>query len=67
MDVKYESHLDHPITLSLFKTLATSTNLPDCVGYIGEEGLKAVKGMPLVNRGRLSKGPSEILIQIAAG
>jgi hypothetical protein len=55
VDVKYESHLDHPVTLSLFKTLATSTNLPDCVSYINEEGLIAIKGMSLLNRGRLSK------------
>lgn len=55
VDVGYQDKITYPVTLSLFKTLASSSNLPACVGYIGENGLKAISEMPLVNRGRLSK------------
>lgn len=55
MDVKFIQRLDHPPTLALIKLLAASAKLPPEVNYIGENGLKAIKGMQLVNRGRLSK------------
>lgn len=53
--MKFIQRLPHPPTLVLIKTLAASEKLPDAVHYIGEDGLRAIKGMQLVNRGRLSE------------
>ena len=55
VDVKFNKRMEHPPTLALIKQLAGCANLPDEVGYIGAGGLQALKAMPLVNRGRLSK------------
>ncbi|ORX40822.1 EVE domain-domain-containing protein [Kockovaella imperatae] len=57
VDVKFEKRLDHPPTLALVKQLASLPSLPEEAGYIGQDGLKAIKGMALVNRGRLSVQP----------
>lgn len=54
VDVKFIERLDHPPTLALIKLLAASSKLPPEVEHIGESGLQAIKGMQLVNRGRLS-------------
>jgi protein phosphatase-4 regulatory subunit 3 len=55
VDVKFVQRLPHPPTLALIKHLATVQKLPECVEYIGQDGLKAVQTMQLVNRGRLSE------------
>ncbi|KIR43540.1 hypothetical protein I307_03378 [Cryptococcus deuterogattii 99/473] len=57
VDVKFNRRLDHPPTLALIKHLATLSNPPKEVSYIGDHGLEAIKNMPLVNRGRLSVQP----------
>jgi hypothetical protein len=53
--VTYKSHLPHPPTLQLIKTLASLPTLPECVGYIGNDGWNEIKAMFLINRGRLSE------------
>ena len=55
VDVAYRSHVKHPVTLSLLKSIATAQNLPSCVEYIGQDGFKGIRDMALVNRGRLSE------------
>ncbi|OWZ63677.1 hypothetical protein AYX15_04405 [Cryptococcus neoformans] len=57
VDVMFKRRLGYPPTLALIKHLATLSNLPKEVSYIGDRGLKAIKNMPLVNRGRLSVQP----------
>ncbi|WVQ95335.1 hypothetical protein IAU59_002431 [Kwoniella sp. CBS 9459] len=61
VDVKFTRRLPHPPTLSLIKVLAAlpPSALPDEISYIGQDGLKAIAGMQLVNRGRLSVQPVE--------
>ncbi|THH31930.1 hypothetical protein EUX98_g2283 [Antrodiella citrinella] len=56
VDVTFESRLAHFIPLSLLKSVAgSSKNDPDeGLSYIGNQGVKAIKTMPLVTRGRLS-------------
>jgi hypothetical protein len=53
--VEFKSRVKHPVTLALLKLLAGSTDLPDSLSYIGEQGFKAITEMALVNRGRLSE------------
>lgn len=55
VDVEFKSRVKHPVTLALLKLLVGSTELPETLAYIGDQGLKAIKEMALVNRGRLSK------------
>jgi hypothetical protein len=55
VDVEFKSRVKHPVTLALLKLLAGSTDLPDSLSYIGEQGFKAITEMALVNRGRLSE------------
>lgn len=55
VNVKFVQRLEHPPTLVLIKHLATLSTLPESISYIGEKGLEALKGMVLVNRGRLSE------------
>ncbi|KAK1923178.1 EVE domain-containing protein [Papiliotrema laurentii] len=57
VDVRFTSRLTHPPTLALIKHLTSLPSLPAQVEYISPEGLKALKEMPLVNRGRLSVQP----------
>lgn len=57
VDVRFKRRLDYPPTLALIKHLATLSNLPKEVSYIGDRGLEAIKNMSLVNRGRLSVQP----------
>ena len=52
--MRFTSRLTHPPTLALIKHLTSLPSLPAQVEYISPEGLKALKEMPLVNRGRLS-------------
>ncbi|ORY28039.1 EVE domain-domain-containing protein [Naematelia encephala] len=59
IDVRFLSRLQYPPTLALIRYLASSTSLPDEVQYIGQKGFQALKGMALVNRGRLSVQPVE--------
>ncbi|WWC65291.1 uncharacterized protein I303_107908 [Kwoniella dejecticola CBS 10117] len=59
VDVKFRQRLSYPPTLSLIKTLASSSALPSEISYIGRDGLDAIKSMQLVNRGRLSVQPVE--------
>jgi len=59
VDIRFIRRLEHPPTLALIKLLAQLSSVPDESKYIGPEGLKALKGMALVNRGRLSVQPVE--------
>lgn len=54
VSVRFLERLPHPVTLAAVKSLVGLAAPPDGVGYIGVEGLKAVQGMALINRGRLS-------------
>ena len=53
--MRFVERLEHPPTLALIRYLASLSSLPIEVDHIGEDGLRAVKGMALVNRGRLSE------------
>lgn len=57
VNVRFVSRLKNPVTLAWVKKLAGSAGPPEGVSYIGADGLKAIKDMPLVNRGRLSVQP----------
>lgn len=57
VNVRFVRRLEHPVTLAWVKKLAGLSEPPEGVKYIGKEGLKAIKEMPLVNRGRLSVQP----------
>ncbi|WVQ86120.1 hypothetical protein IAT38_008288 [Cryptococcus sp. DSM 104549] len=59
VSVRFKTRLQFPPTLALIKYLASCSSLPEEVGYIGKEGLDAIKTMQLVNRGRLSVQPVE--------
>ncbi|KAI0711049.1 PUA-like domain-containing protein [Cerioporus squamosus] len=54
VDVTFGSRAQHFVPLSLLRTIASSPDVPEEVSYIGEDGAKAIKGMALVSRGRLS-------------
>lgn len=64
VDVTFKERLPYPPTLALIKYLAGCSDLPGNVRYIGTDGLKAIKGMQLVNRGRLSEFSSVIFIYL---
>lgn len=57
VSVRFVERLPHPVTLAGVKSLVGLTAPPEGVAYIGEDGLKAVQGMSLINRGRLSEFP----------
>ncbi|KAI5114659.1 hypothetical protein M0805_007770, partial [Coniferiporia weirii] len=64
VDVTFKARCAHFVPLALFKRLAAleasaESDLPPDVAYIGEAGVRAIKGMALVNRGRLSVQPVE--------
>ncbi len=44
VDVTFVSRAKHLVPLSLLRTIASSTDVPEEVSYIGEEGAKAIKG-----------------------
>jgi len=56
IDATFLSRAEHFVPLSLLRHIAESarSDPPDEIAYIGTEGMKAVKAMPLVTRGRLS-------------
>ncbi|KAI0832829.1 DUF55-domain-containing protein [Trametes gibbosa] len=54
VDVTFIDRAPHFVPLSLLKSIATASDLVEEVSYIGDEGAKAIKGMALVTRGRLS-------------
>ncbi|KAH7931337.1 DUF55-domain-containing protein [Leucogyrophana mollusca] len=56
IDATFVSRAQHFVPLSLLRYIADSSGAepPDEVGYIGAKGVKAIKAMPLVTRGRLS-------------
>ncbi|KXN89517.1 Thymocyte nuclear protein 1 [Leucoagaricus sp. SymC.cos] len=56
VDLKFTARAKHFIPLALLRHIADSTaNVPpEGIKYIGEDGVKAIKGMNLVTRGRLS-------------
>jgi hypothetical protein len=64
VDVKFVSRVEYPPTLHLIKHIASLNSLPDEINYIGTVGLKALKEMGLVNRGRLSVYSSESVVQL---
>ncbi|KAF7975645.1 hypothetical protein HWV62_9097 [Athelia sp. TMB] len=54
VEVTISSRAKNFIPLALLRHIATSAEAPEEVSYIGEAGIKAIKAMALVNRGRLS-------------
>ncbi|KAH8118754.1 PUA-like domain-containing protein [Phellopilus nigrolimitatus] len=72
VDVTFKARAVHFVPLSLFKRVAglETDAPPDEVAYIAEEGVKAIKSMALVNRGRLSVQPVEevafVIVQLLA-
>jgi len=63
VDVKFVAPAQHFVPLALLRYIADdpSPSAPQCLHYIGDAGVKAIKDMPLVRRGRLSvqKVPEE--------
>ncbi|KAL5529979.1 PSY2_1 [Sanghuangporus sanghuang] len=61
VDVTFKSRAAHHVPLSLFKWIANShtDDPPTDVAYIGSEGVRAIKEMALIKRGRLSVQPVE--------
>lgn len=56
IDATFVSRAEHFVPLSLLRHIAESaeSDPPDEIAYIGTDGVKVVKAMPLVTRGRLS-------------
>ncbi|GJE87441.1 EVE domain-containing protein [Phanerochaete sordida] len=56
VDLTLKARAEHFVSLALLKRIAASPSSepPADVEYIGEEGVKAIKEMALINRGRLS-------------
>ncbi|KAI0268329.1 DUF55-domain-containing protein [Gloeopeniophorella convolvens] len=55
VDVKFASRAKHFVPYPLLRDIAAGGEEPSAnVEYVGEEGVKAIKGMDLVHRGRLS-------------
>ncbi|KIJ69925.1 hypothetical protein HYDPIDRAFT_104586 [Hydnomerulius pinastri MD-312] len=56
IDATFVSRARHFVPLSLLRYIADlpSSEPPEEVGYVGASGVKAIKAMPLVTRGRLS-------------
>ncbi|KAI0355407.1 DUF55-domain-containing protein, partial [Trametes cingulata] len=54
VDLTFVRRAPHFVPLSLLRNIAASSEVPEEVSYIGEEGVSAIKGMALVTRGRLS-------------
>ncbi|KAG6825716.1 hypothetical protein H0H92_002716 [Tricholoma furcatifolium] len=54
VDLTFSSRAKHFVPLALLRFLCESSTLPPEVNYIQEDGLKALKDMDLVGRGRLS-------------
>ncbi|KAG6854440.1 hypothetical protein C0991_006519 [Blastosporella zonata] len=54
VDLTFVSRVTHFVPLALLRFLCDSTTLPPEIDYIEEDGYKALKGMDLVGRGRLS-------------
>jgi len=57
VDVTFKSRLNNFIPLSLVRRLAEDTEPPPEVAYIGIDGVKAIKNMALIKKGRLSVQP----------
>ncbi|KAG5352336.1 hypothetical protein C0989_002781 [Termitomyces sp. Mn162] len=54
VDLKFVSRATHFVPLALLRFLSDSNSLRPEINYIQEDGLKALKAMDLVGRGRLS-------------
>ncbi|KAJ3568825.1 hypothetical protein NP233_g5456 [Leucocoprinus birnbaumii] len=57
VDLSFTARAEHFIPLTLLRYIADTTvadDLPAEIKYIGEDGVKAIKSMDLVTRGRLS-------------
>ncbi|KAH0839797.1 hypothetical protein J3R83DRAFT_742 [Lanmaoa asiatica] len=56
VDAKFVSRAQHFVPLSLLRHLASlpSAKPPGAISYLGEDGIDAIKAMPLITRGRLS-------------
>ncbi|KAG6877363.1 hypothetical protein C0993_008218 [Termitomyces sp. T159_Od127] len=54
VDVTFVSRATHFVPLALLRFLSDKDELPPEIDYIREDGLKALKAMDLVGRGRLS-------------
>jgi len=56
VDLTFTTRAKHFVPLSLLRFIADadSAALPETLAYIGDDGIRAIKGMDLVTRGRLS-------------
>ncbi|KAG9317334.1 hypothetical protein JVU11DRAFT_1533 [Chiua virens] len=56
VDVMFISRARHFVPLSLLRHLADipSATPPEAISYVRQDGINAIKVMPLINRGRLS-------------
>lgn len=54
VSVRFVRRLKYPVTLAFVKSLVGLAEPPEGIEYIGKDGLKAIQGMALINRGRLS-------------
>jgi len=56
VDLTFASRAKNFVPLSLLRTIAGAqlSAIPEDIVYLGEDGVKAIKGMVLVTRGRLS-------------
>jgi hypothetical protein len=57
IDVKFVSRLAHFVPLKLLQHLASLSSTPSEIDYLNDDMLEAIKGMTLLNRGRLSVQP----------
>lgn len=62
VDLRFESRLEHFVSLKFLQTLAAEEQVPECVSYITLEQLEGIKKMTLLSRGRLSVQPVEPLV-----
>lgn len=63
VDLQFDRHLPHPVSLKLLQHLASLDSVPECMSdYLTEAELAGFKTMALINRGRLSVQPVEMLV-----
>lgn len=59
VDLEFDSHLPHLVSLRLLQHLATLSEPPACLPGLSVEALEGIKTMNLLTRGRLSVQPVE--------
>ena len=54
VDATFVRRATHFVPLSLLRTIAAAVEAPESVAYIGEDGVKAIKGLYRIQRGQLA-------------